>query len=51
MFLIEILLPLQDERRGRFPAEYYDRLARRLTERFGGVTSGDLWPTQFDERS
>jgi len=39
MFLIDILLPLQDERGEPFPAEFYDRLAQRLTERFGGVTS------------
>jgi hypothetical protein len=39
MFLVDILLPLQDERGEPFPAEYYDRLAQSLTERFGGVTS------------
>jgi hypothetical protein len=39
MFLIDILLPLQDEQGEPFPAEFYDRLAQRLTERFGGVTS------------
>jgi hypothetical protein len=39
MFLVGILLPLRDERGEPFPAEFYDRLARRLTESFGGVTS------------
>ena len=39
MFLIGILLPLQNEGGEAFPAESYDRLAQRLTERFGGVTS------------
>ena len=39
MFLIDILLALEDERGEPFPAECYDRLAQRLTERFGGVTS------------
>ena len=39
MFLIDILLPLQDERGEPFPTEFYDRRAQRLTERFGGVTS------------
>jgi hypothetical protein len=37
MFLIDILLPLQDERGEPFPADSYDRLAQRLTERFGRV--------------
>jgi hypothetical protein len=39
MFLINILLPLQDKRGQAFAAESYDRLAQRLTDRFGGVTS------------
>ena len=39
MFVIDILLPLQDERGQPFPAQCYDRLAQLLTERFGGVTS------------
>jgi hypothetical protein len=39
MFLIDSLLPLKDERGEPFPAEFYDRLAQHLTERFGGVTS------------
>lgn len=39
MFLIDILLPLQDEAGKPFPAKSYDGLAQLLTERFGGVTS------------
>jgi len=39
MNLIEILLPLQDDEGQPFPSELFDRLARELTERFGGVTS------------
>ena len=39
MFLIDILLPLQDERGQPFPAASYEALAQRMTERFGGVTS------------
>jgi hypothetical protein len=39
MFMIEILLPLRDESGEPLPAAHFDALARRLTERFGGVTS------------
>src|SRR4051812_21137558 len=39
MFLVDILLPLDDDRGEPFPADYYNELAQRLTERFGGVTS------------
>jgi hypothetical protein len=39
MFLVEILLPLRDEKAQAFPAELYESLAQLLTERFGGVTS------------
>ena len=39
MLLVEILLPLADDSGTPFPAEAYDRLAQRLTEHFGGVTS------------
>jgi hypothetical protein len=46
MYLIEILLPLQDERSKPFPAEPYERLAQRLTERFGGVTSFTRAPAE-----
>jgi hypothetical protein len=46
MYLIEILLPLQDESRKPFPAEPYERVAQRLTERFGGVTSFTRAPAE-----
>ncbi|HEX2335654.1 MAG TPA: hypothetical protein VHI72_04195 [Hyphomicrobiaceae bacterium] len=46
MFLIDIWLPLEDERGEPFPAECYDRLAQRLTERFGGVTSFTRAPSE-----
>ena len=39
MFVIDILLPLPDERGQPFPAQSYDRLDQLLTERFGAVTS------------
>ncbi|KAB2940167.1 MAG: hypothetical protein K8F92_12495 [Hyphomicrobium sp.] len=39
MHLIEILLPLRDANGEPFPAAYYDELADRLTNAFGGVTS------------
>ena len=38
MYLIEILLPLRDKNGSSFSPESYERLARELTERFGGVT-------------
>ncbi len=39
MHLVEILLPLRDRQGVAFPADYYDDLAQRLTNAFGGVTS------------
>jgi len=39
MHLIEILLPLLDKDGAGFPAKSYERLAREITERFGGFTS------------
>jgi hypothetical protein len=39
MHLVEILLPLTDQTGRPFPAEYFDALAGRLAEKFGGVTS------------
>ena len=46
MHLIEILMPLCDEEGKPFPAENYERLSQRLTERFGGVTSFARSPAQ-----
>ena len=38
-FLIQLLLPLQDEDGTQFSAKLYDLLAQELTEMFGGVTN------------
>ena len=46
MFLIQILLPLEDEDGARFPSEQYGRLAQQLTDRFGGVTSFTRSPAE-----
>ena len=39
MYLIQLLLPLQDNDRQKFPAEYFDTVRHDLTHRFGGVTA------------
>ena len=39
MYLIQLLLPVRDERDRPFPRELYERLTRELTDRFGGVTA------------
>jgi hypothetical protein len=39
LHLIQILLPLNDGRGRRFPADLFERLAQELTEKFGGATS------------
>jgi hypothetical protein len=39
MHLVQILLPLYDNQRARFPQATYDEVSRELTEKFGGVTS------------
>lgn len=39
MHLVQLLLPLNGRDGGRFPRGYYDGLAARLTERFGGLTA------------
>ena len=39
MHLVQILLPLNDDERRRFPAQAFEGLALELTEKFGGVTS------------
>jgi hypothetical protein len=38
-FLVQLLLPVRDESGNPFPREFFDTLARQLTERFGGVTA------------
>lgn len=39
MHLIQLLLPLRDNHRQKFPAACFDRVRHELTERFGGVTA------------
>jgi hypothetical protein len=39
MYLIQLLLPLHDNEKQAFPADYFDLVRRTLTERFGGVTA------------
>jgi hypothetical protein len=46
MQLIQILLPLSDDEGRNFPASAFERLARELTERFGGVTSFTRTPAE-----
>jgi hypothetical protein len=46
--LIQILLPLTDDKGRPFPAASFDRLAQKLTEKFGGVTSFTRSPARAD---
>ena len=46
MHLIQILLPLNDDAGRRFPAKLFERLARELTENFGGATSCTRSPAE-----
>ena len=46
MELIQILLPLRDDRGQSFPPELFDNLAQELTEKFGGVTSFTRTPAE-----
>jgi hypothetical protein len=39
MYLIEILLPLFDDKKKPITGALYERLAEELTDKFGGVTS------------
>ena len=39
MYLIQLLLPLHDNRKKAFPKDYFDGVRETLTERFGGVTA------------
>ena len=39
MYLVQLLLPLQDNAGVSFPKETFAAVHRELTERFGGVTS------------
>ena len=56
MTLVQLLLPVQDERGRAYPRALYDDLVRRLTERFGGVTAytrspaTGLWEDESGEK-
>jgi hypothetical protein len=39
MHLIQLLLPLHDNDKQKFPAEYFDSVRSDLIDRFGGVTA------------
>jgi hypothetical protein len=39
MYLIQLLLPLHDNRKEKFPAEYFHDVRQTLTNHFGGVTA------------
>ena len=46
MHLIQILLPLYDNERRRFPRATYDAVRAELTERFGGLTAYTRAPAE-----
>jgi hypothetical protein len=46
VYLIQILLPLEDDKGARFTPGQYDHLAQHLTDRFGGVTSFTRSPAE-----
>jgi len=46
MYLIQVLLPLEDESGTQFPSARYERLNREFTEKFGGVTAYSRSPAQ-----
>ena len=54
MYLIQLLLPLHDNDKNKFPAEYFDSVRSELTNSFGGVTAFlrspavGLWKTEND---
>jgi hypothetical protein len=39
VYLVQLLLPVQNREGRAYPRDLYDDLARRLTDRFGGVTA------------
>jgi hypothetical protein len=39
MHLVQLLVPLYDNRGKRFPRALHDQLAKELTDRFGGLTA------------
>jgi hypothetical protein len=50
MYLIEILLPLHDNKGQAFPQKLYRQLRHELTERFGGVTVFNRAPAIGESR-
>jgi hypothetical protein len=53
--LVQLLLPVLDQKRQAYPRTVYERLVQRLTEQFGGVTAytrapaTGLWETPSGE--
>ena len=39
MYLVQLLLPIQNAQGGVYPRALYDDLVHRLTEQFGGMTA------------
>jgi hypothetical protein len=46
MYLVEILLPLFDDKKKPISGDVYDRLAQELSDKFGGVTSFTRAPAE-----
>ena len=38
IYLIQVLIPIHDNRRTPFPRQRFERVRQELTDRFGGVT-------------
>jgi hypothetical protein len=57
MHLIQLLLPLHDNSKEKFPQDYFSNVRKDLTDRFGGVTAFlrspavGLWKEGNDEVS
>lgn len=46
MHLVQILLPLRDDKGRGFAKQHYDKVATLLTDRFGGVTAYTRTPAE-----
>lgn len=46
MHLMQILLPVRDDKGRVFPKPYYENVANILTERFGGMTAYTRTPAE-----
>src|SRR3954466_7805308 len=46
MYLVQLLLPLHDDRGKPFPRSHYRALRDELTERFGGLTAYSRAPAE-----